>query len=391
MTSSETLAIDMDSSLSLPIMEKEEVISEASSSLSSSTETEIIDLDPSTLATQANSLLASLEEVTTALSHLRNHDSAAPPADPKPPSYLDSIVGSGISHCHGLYTSYAELEQVLLTYSKVWDPDNPLVEEDPPYGRELEHCIRNAALKAVELRGSIGEIETTNHDASSTALQAFEVEIADMGKEAQRISEFLPILKADQAEYLRTTGLMEDSRSRYANTYDAFGPPSFPWGKERLRQKLYDLKDAMRVSNEALSKIISEMGASEQQNDLKKLEQQQCRLVEAITEALTNHDSEWIESMLAGRLTYAEFLRIDLTTVEESIGVWMRFTKSLRSEALQVANASNSLKAEKMGDDLYENWRPTTLFSLKKREIAEVRDSINALNKLFKIGETSSL
>lgn len=384
MTTSELPAIGVGVPPSPAVMEEVEVSSDASSCAPSSNDTEVIDLDPSTLATQANSLLVSLEEATTKLSNLRNQGlkPTIPPRTSEPPADFDSLVSTGLSLCHALYKSYSELELLLRTYSQVWDPDDAAA-EDPPYGPELEQCIRNAAFKTIALAQMP---DASTPDVASDFTHTLEVANVDLGEEAERISDFLPILKADQAEYLRTTGLkVEAAPASNAEVGHRYTCPASPaTAAERLRKELYLLKDSIAASMHKASNLISKLAdlpAAEERSELETLQKQQGKVVNAITEALTNHDSEWIESMLSGRLTYAEFLRIDVGTVKMSTRVWDDFSRYLQN---QLCAAGKAIRVKEAGETVSEIDEFQKSANPLKEGIASASDEIRSLQTLFK-------
>jgi hypothetical protein len=118
---------------------------------------------------------------------------------------------------------------------------------------------------------------------------------------------------------------LKTERSIYAN------PPSQPHPHPddltSLRTRLYALKDTLQESQDALDRLLhphphtrrarampeARIGDSEggSTSDLHALLQAQCLTINALSEYLSNNATEWIDSMLSGKLSYSEFVALN--------------------------------------------------------------------------------
>ena len=83
-----------------------------------------------------------------------------------------------------------------------------------------------------------------------------------------------------------------------------------------LRRGLYSLKDELQRCIELLTKAIDELQPSQKAlaSDVTKSYQS---ISQAISVLLSNDGSDWIESGIAGGLTYAEFLELDADCIRD--------------------------------------------------------------------------
>lgn len=251
------------------------------------------DLDPSTICTSVALLLSSLEAASTNLSDLRGH--------PKAPPQLDSLV----SHCHELYKAYGDLEQILAVYAKAWTPED--LDVDPPLDPHLVHCILTVSQTLRRLQNCANELICGNIDMAS-----FETADTDLVEHLIVIQDFLPIMKCDLDEFLEVGTAMKSSDPyHYVDSFNAnhFHRDSV----EALREALYGLKDQLAITLRAIEDLLDQWTEifHNRNAGLPELVEELRAVFTAVTEALTNHGSEWIEAILGGKLTYNEFLKID--------------------------------------------------------------------------------
>ncbi len=82
-----------------------------------------------------------------------------------------------------------------------------------------------------------------------------------------------------------------------------------------LRRELYNLKDELQRAIEQLSKIVSLQPS--QQALVKDVIKTYQTVTQTVSMILSNHTSEWIESGIAGGLTYAEFMELDAGCIRD--------------------------------------------------------------------------
>lgn len=92
----------------------------------------------------------------------------------------------------------------------------------------------------------------------------------------------------------------------------------------RLRQQLYNLKDNIQRAVQVLSYCQQPIRANDIMEELSSpslpleaLEQTYRKLHGAVTRIVSNNGSEWIESGLAGDMTYAEFAEMDASCLQD--------------------------------------------------------------------------
>jgi len=111
-------------------------------------------------------------------------------------------------------------------------------------------------------------------------------------------------------------------------------------GTSSLRYALYDLSDSIKVVQTRLTKYQSSLpcfGSPHLQStdavaQVGELIEQNARILDAITEAQTNHGSEWIDSMLQGKLTYTEYKSLDMQVIKRAINQYRSNRKSIISK-----------------------------------------------------------
>lgn len=87
---------------------------------------------------------------------------------------------------------------------------------------------------------------------------------------------------------------------------------------ESLRAHLYDLSDELKSSQELLERLLDIRALpGETKTEVSLLKKTQATTVTTLAELLSNNSSEWIESMLAGKLSFSEFSALDQEEIEE--------------------------------------------------------------------------
>jgi hypothetical protein len=194
---------------------------------------------------------------------------------------------------------------------------------------------------------------------------------AQMKEHLDSMSDFLPILRCDLDEFLNSNigrvefGTSFDNGASFSSPTDqtsldylrstlyndaSFRSPMNHTRLDYLRSALYSLSDEIKASLNGLQKYDVEKDVKD---DVEALQQEFSRCITALAEVLSNHGSEWIESMLGGRMTYAEFCQIEVRKVNNYKDVFRQFNNLF--SPLWERGHWVSLKDNKISrDDLHE-------------------------------------
>ncbi|RDW61434.1 hypothetical protein BP5796_11326 [Coleophoma crateriformis] len=202
---------------------------------------------------------------------------------------------------------------------------------DPTFFDWIANCSTTVCCMQEEIDKQAGAINSDGF-----------VEIAMPGEEADHalknladslddnrklLSEFLPILRCDLDEFLAAhAGQAYISQNLEDNTLPY--PPTLQGDIHTLKSKLYGLSDTIKMCLETIDRFNSSEGLTSVMGDLRQ-DLQKC--VQVLTEVLTNNGSEWIESMIQGKLTYAEFCDIDVEDVMSLDSAFRKFNDALHS------------------------------------------------------------
>jgi len=134
-------------------------------------------------------------------------------------------------------------------------------------------------------------------------------------------------LSEHQASKIHFPLAIAESSSRYlsSNRHD-YG--HFPRVKNPLREELYRLKDAIQDCRDYLFKLLPRFSDSTRPL-VHTLRERQSIALNALSEMLTNHGSDWIESGLSGKLTYEEFIQLPLDRIKDFRIRTQQFTKDI--------------------------------------------------------------
>ena len=366
-----------DSSSTVPTQRREETINDTLSPLDEghaeepSVNMDQIDLDPSTLCASVASLLSAIETTSTRLSELHADDDAHPE--------LQRLS----SQCHKLYKVYTDIEEVLTIYTKVWTPDD--LDVDPPLDPGMIDCILSVSSTLHEVEDAIERVNKEVEVEACTAI--FKTANMFLTNHVNLVQEFLPIMKADLGDFLEIKP--HDMTKVVAHYNDAFYTAMHQEGSPgELRHDLYMLKDQLA----ALMSTVRDT-SSQEVNGFDSLKLTLIDLIEelkavwnVITEMLTNHGSEWIESMLGGRIAYNQFRKIDAVQVRHKTLTFKRLQQKF-SCLWRDVELFAPLLAGDCSRDLTEDEKEISKSWMEGTEETnlEMRSELAELREIFKI------
>ncbi|KAF2103913.1 hypothetical protein NA57DRAFT_70125 [Rhizodiscina lignyota] len=311
-------------------------------------------LVPSAFCEAISKVLSALETTSTSLSQLR--------ACNKEPPQLNALT----SHCHELYKAYVEVEQVFKVYARVWDPEEDLG-VDPPFDPKLIGTIASVHCALQVAQASVSRvIGPKKHTGNPPEFEEAEKQLA---QQVKLIQEFLPIMKADLDEFVQVAKAVENVPSYIR--LDAFIAPQYHNGSiESLRDALYQLKDELATVLKTVQEPFGDGMADflDVNPGLADLPMELAEVFNAINEALTNNGSEWIESMLGGKLAYNEFLKISHDDIRE-------FRYDFRQLRANFVRMRASCRAKNGTLAVWD-------------VISEIRKKVAELRKMFKVPDT---
>jgi len=275
-----------------------------------------LDLSPAALSSTASELVIALDKAIDSVKR------------------FGAETGSGLekelqAQCQKLYGILSQLQLIFLTYTKHWSPDN--LEIDPPLDPMIYNWISDCTLTVLGLQTEVDrQSEGVNEDGFVEVAgpgEDEEMELkrlsAQLKEHTNSMSDFLPILRCDLDEFLNSNIGRTEFSQRFENDA-SFRSPKHETAVDFLRSALYSLNDEIKTSLAGLQKNDVTADA---RDDVKALQPELSRCITALTEVLTNHSSEWIESMLNGRMTYAEFCQIDTRKVQKYEDVFKEFNR----------------------------------------------------------------
>ncbi|KAM7221266.1 hypothetical protein V8F06_003441 [Rhypophila decipiens] len=245
-----------------------------------------------------------------------------------------------LAACNLLSSQVAVLLPIALGYAKAWSGMPQDLDLDP----NLHTWLTAVRAKVLNLQAEVRAISRSSL-GSSLNLVAIWNALLDYQR---KMEDFLPIIQVDFNEFQTrhmnipiATSLPTDrvtepgtrggtidrsepidipqpSGSSSSPTYSAEfagGPSNQLW---LLRHELYRLKDLLQQTMESLSykRGLSDSGAALAADILSTYK----RLHTTLGTALSNHGSDWIDSGLAGGLTYPEFLGLDAECIRDFAG-----------------------------------------------------------------------
>lgn len=123
---------------------------------------------------------------------------------------------------------------------------------------------------------------------------------------------------------------------------------------ENLRRLLYDLSDEIKACRACLDSWASSHTLSvEVTADINHLNAAEEVSVKILAELLSNNASEWIDSMLAGKLSFSEFSTLDqeelLEFVQDLRQLNVQLGQAVRNRAMRHAEVVNTADVEALG------------------------------------------
>lgn len=151
------------------------------------------------------------------------------------------------------------------------------------------------------------------------SVESLQDRFLELREHIEHLEGFLPILKADFNDFLATNISQtqfphEPPQQLPHHEAGVFSSTASSSGNNliELRFRLYDLSDELKTSQHLLTSYSAIPSLTKQAKaELQLLKEMQALTVAALAELLSNNGSEWIESMLAGNMTFAEFQALD--------------------------------------------------------------------------------
>ncbi|KXX81062.1 hypothetical protein MMYC01_202783 [Madurella mycetomatis] len=242
--------------------------------------------------------------------------------------------------CQRLSRQVSELMPIISGYEKVW----PALSRDIPLDPGLHGWLSGVRVKVLSLQAEAQTLTRRDRAATNTE-NAISKILEDLSEHETKMGEFLPIMQADFDEFqtkhmaIPITGPPKDSGSPTAPTNispirsapidipqsqpTATSPQSTQLvGGQRvnrlflLRRALYELKDMTKRTVQHLGTVTTTGAVPPSVVVLAgDVARTYDRLFSTIGWALSNHGSDWIESGIAGGLTYAEFSEMSVDTI----------------------------------------------------------------------------
>ncbi|GAB1317769.1 hypothetical protein MFIFM68171_07979 [Madurella fahalii] len=284
--------------------------------------------------------------------------------------------------CQRLLRQVSELMPIISGYGKVW----PALSRDIPLDPCLHGWLSGVRVKALGLQAEAQPLARRGRTPAS-AENALSKIWEDLSEYEAKMREFLPIMQADFDEFqtkhmtIPTTGPPEDPRLPTTSTNTSpvrsapidipqpqtttaaaaaaaaaaavaatrASPPQTTQsaGGPRinrlflLRRALYELKDMTQRTVQQLGTVTT---AGAVPPSVAGLAADVARtydgLFAAIGWALSNHGSDWIESGIAGGLTYAEFLEMPVDTIFSVAARLGEILRDVRGRAVNRAAAA---------------------------------------------------
>ncbi|KAI9878825.1 MAG: hypothetical protein M1830_010394 [Pleopsidium flavum] len=332
-----------------------------------------VDLNPTSMAASVAWLLSTLAVTVSAINDLRRHRE-------------QPLMDDFCTECETLHQFLSDLEQILVAYAKSWaSSNNPHLQI--PLDPMLHTWISNCTLTLLGLQEEATRVlEMENQEDESIQSAPKKVDCTDGSEELSfdrlyqemktqntNLDNFLPIMKVD------LDGFLKDDIAQATFTPKVADNEAFPTGyrhqsnMERIRSALYSLSDEIKDAETRLNKCSSSF--SDNANDeLVLLQQDQSVSVKALAEVLTNNGSEWIESMLAGKMTFGEFSRLSPSRILDYSSIYAHFNLDLRADAAERWSWRN------------EGGARVNARNVGKERLQEMRSTVGELNRILKAG-----
>ncbi|KAF2090154.1 hypothetical protein K490DRAFT_54557 [Saccharata proteae CBS 121410] len=157
----------------------------------------------------------------------------------------------------------------------------------------------------------------------------------DLNRLIDHLANFVPILRIDLKDFLSASMFPRVPPDEMINGPDGcheYIQCSPAHGLGALRRSLYQLNDEIKA-NQALLDAHGCSFPEIVQPELRRLMREQSTAILTLTELLTNHGSEWIDSMLAGKIGFGDFCQLDESHIRDFTSRYLRRNKALRHQA----------------------------------------------------------
>ncbi|TID07562.1 hypothetical protein CH35J_001510 [Colletotrichum higginsianum] len=225
------------------------------------------------------------------------------------------------SSCHALLAQITELRPILAEYAAQWE--KPLGAKDIPLDPSLSLWLSSLRTIVRKLRRQSKLWRALANTEKGKKVRSALVKLDDaLDNHMKQMNDFLPIIQVDFSDY-RTQNMpfpTEDIDEAHRSPKLAGNIPPRPTDRlSQIRNAMYRLKDQLQKTVEvlAISQNFLPAAASGSASDTVR------RLgstFNAVSLALTNNGSEWLESDLGraqiGLLSHAEFSNLDPNTLD---------------------------------------------------------------------------
>ncbi|KAK2036718.1 hypothetical protein LZ31DRAFT_482994 [Colletotrichum somersetense] len=226
------------------------------------------------------------------------------------------------SSCHALMGQINELRPILAEYATQWE--NPMETRDIPLDPSLSLWLSSLHTMVSKLRRNSKRWSRYRYTEEGKKVHLALVQLdAALDSHVKQMDDFLPIIQADYNDY-RTKNMtfpIDEIDDDCKSPRHACNIPPRPTDRlSQVRNAMYSLKDQLQKTMEVLavgqnflpepawitaSDIVLRLGST----------------INAVSLALTNNGSEWLESDLGraeiGLLSHAEFSNLDPKTLHE--------------------------------------------------------------------------
>ncbi|KAM7191723.1 hypothetical protein V8F20_009200 [Naviculisporaceae sp. PSN 640] len=219
----------------------------------------------------------------------------------------DIARNKSIAVCDLLSQQVAELLPIASGYAKVWSRSP----QDLPIDPNLHEWLTGVRVKMVDFLPII-QVDYNEFQTQYMTIPIARARSADTS--AQGGLRDMAINRSDPIDIPQPSSTGSAPSPSYSAEFPQ-NPHTQLW---HLRHELYRLKDLIRQIVETLGneRGLSDSGSA-LARDIKATYKNLCTTLET---ALSNHGSDWIDSGLAGGLTYPEFLGLDVEFIRDFTG-----------------------------------------------------------------------
>jgi len=241
------------------------------------------------------------------MKHAEDGSAGSPPLDPMLCDWIAECAIRVLCVQEGLKSESEKRQDSMEGANEDLDEEWMIIDRDDALQEEVESLANSSADVYAE---------KCEKNQSGESLQD---QFQELGEHVEHVEGFLPILKADFNEFLGTN---------ISQTQFPHDPPPQPSRHDAgqlystssagganliaLRSRLYDLSDVLKTNQHLISSCSSIPSLTEETKaELQLLKETQALTIAALSELLSNNGSEWIDSMLAGNMTFGEFQALD--------------------------------------------------------------------------------